>query len=793
MKSRPRDWFRAHKKTVLCLGVILGLGLVPLLWFKGGLLIVGFDFVFPLNPSDNLVRHSFVWDDRVFAGWDGAQFIPYVFPYGSLVALLQWVGLSLASIEKILFVSVFVLPGLSMYYLASSLAGNDRRHVTGLVSALVYMFNPYTMIQWHDGHQGPLVAYAIMPLLLGLYIGGLSKERSATKDGILIGLASVVIASVASNPAAWIVAFVPLAIYFVYYLGLNRKWGALRQSLCFSLSSLLWVGLLNFWWMLPLTNQFVHSAVRSSVAQDAFDLVSASSFSSFLELFRLLGYWGWYQGYGGEPYFSFAHKYSSGFLLALGLLISALAFACLLFRPRSKHVLFFALLVLTGLFLAKGTHSPLGGIYEWLYRDFPGFWVFRSSWNRFFLLVALGLAFLLGTTSCEIYHRLKGSGLVGGGAIHLRRGILAKGLLLSVVILVAGYSWPLFTGEVIEEERETLAGQYASVPDYWSEGAEWINQQDGEFRVLVLPDQGYVKYEWGYAGTDITPDLITKPQIVGIPGSKGPGDTAVLTQSVYDSIHENSERVAKALAVMDVKYILQRNDVDWAFYGGDSPEYMESVLSSQDGIHSERTFGELDFYRIEYWLPLGLYASSNAILLDGGFDDMFEAVNSDSFIVGESALFLSEQISPNQAQLAREYSATSSNPPVAMSFTKVNPTRYEIKVTGASEPFFLVLSESYHSQWKAFVNSKGGSTNWMEAFIQKSIPGDRHSVVNGYANAWYVDPAEMGVGEEFSVTLYYQPQSLLYLGWIVSGMAFVGSIGLLVWGLRRARGLEARC
>jgi hypothetical protein len=132
------------------------------------------------------------------------------------------------------------------------------------------------------------------------------------------------------------------------------------------------------------------------------------------------------------------------------------------------------------------------------------------------------------------------------------------------------------------------------------------------------------------------------------------------------------------------------------------------------------------------------------------------------------------------------------NKPLTIHFQKINPTKYEIKVTNATQPFFLVFSESYHPQWKAYVNPQADDTNWLEAFFQKSIPDDEHFPVNGYANAWYIDPTEQGTGkQEFGITLYFKPQSLFYLGCTISGLTFVCCIGCLaaIWhkGKKRSR------
>jgi len=117
---------------------------------------------------------------------------------------------------------------------------------------------------------------------------------------------------------------------------------------------------------------------------------------------------------------------------------------------------------------------------------------------------------------------------------------------------------------------------------------------------------------------------------------------------------------------------------------------------------------------------------------------MFQAIASDSLTPGKSVLFLSEQVSPTQWQFAQEYNASgSSSYPPDITLQKGNPTKYQISVTNANQPFFLIFSESYHPQWKAYMNPQGGDTNWFEAFFQRAIREKRHFLVNGYTNAIY--------------------------------------------------------
>lgn len=153
------------------------------------------------------------------------------------------------------------------------------------------------------------------------------------------------------------------------------------------------------------------------------------------------------------------------------------------------------------------------------------------------------------------------------------------------------------------------------------------------------------------------------------------------------------------------------------------------------------------------------------------------------------------------------------SPTPTITFKKTNPTKYQVRIENATKPFFLVFSESYHPQWKAYAEDKEiefkeiiasydrvkvkearhemsftpSDTSFLFA---KPVDDKYHFTANGYANAWYINPEEIdkkGDGS-FVVTLYFLPQSLFYLGLFISGMTFIGCVGYLVWDWRRGRG-----
>jgi hypothetical protein len=89
-------------------------------------------------------------------------------------------------------------------------------------------------------------------------------------------------------------------------------------------------------------------------------------------------------------------------------------------------------------------------------------------------------------------------------------------------------------------------------------------------------------------------------------------------------------------------------------------------------------------------------------------------------------------------------------------------------VDGATSPFWLVLGQSWSTGWTATANGQPLGT---------PVP------VNGYGNAWYVDPAVVGTGP-IDLRLAWAPQRIV---WIAIGLSVLGGALCLVLMVRRPR------
>lgn len=110
-------------------------------------------------------------------------------------------------------------------------------------------------------------------------------------------------------------------------------------------------------------------------------------------------------------------------------------------------------------------------------------------------------------------------------------------------------------------------------------------------------------------------------------------------------------------------------------------------------------------------------------------------------------------------------------PPPQVTFERHSPTRYTAHIRHAQAPFYLVFAESYHQGWHLTLSGN-----------QAAGPEQSHVMMNGYANAWYLDQTG-----DYEAEITFAPEGLASLGALLSGGAFLillGLLGLTLWKRR---------
>ncbi|MCL4416739.1 MAG: hypothetical protein M1365_08605 [Actinobacteria bacterium] len=146
---------------------------------------------------------------------------------------------------------------------------------------------------------------------------------------------------------------------------------------------------LNFYWILVLFKVPLSSSVYANLTQ--------TSFVSFISLGHALMMLSphWFKNVFGQITnlrFEF-------------IFLPALVFMAPILKFKNKHVGFWILIAVFSIFLTKGSSEPFSKFYPWLYSHLPGFSLFRDS-SKFFFLVSLSYAMLIGVTTDEILKRI---------------------------------------------------------------------------------------------------------------------------------------------------------------------------------------------------------------------------------------------------------------------------------------------------------------------------------------------------------------------------------------------------
>jgi hypothetical protein len=237
-----------------------------------------------------------------------------------------------------------------------------------------------------------------------------------------------------------------------------------------------------------------------------------------------------------------------------------------------------------------------------------------------------------------------------------------------------------------------------SVPEYYYSAAQWINQQEDEFRIFDIPEMRWAIYLWDnqtkFGGTDVAMSLIRKP-FIGRQYYHAVGSYELdsIVHRAYELIEQNETySLANVMTYLNAKYILVHLDFMWELYNNVPPSYILSVLNETPNLTLDRRFGLLYFYRNLAWKDMGVYLAEEAPRSNPNLTERFEVI-------------------PDILPYLRGVVVQASS-----------PTSYSMTID-LLHPGYLVLNQAYDERWAVLVDG---------------IENKDHSVANGYANAWFI-------------------------------------------------------
>jgi len=251
--------------------------------------------------------------------------------------------------------------------------------------------------------------------------------------------------------------------------------------------------------------------------------------------------------------------------------------------------------------------------------------------------------------------------------------------------------------------------QYAPfmVPDYYYDFYEFTKNNKLQDKTQLLPViSWYQGYTWSNQAYDMNEPIgyfTAKPMFVnGATYEKNQEE--ILNEKILELlIKDNRQDVFMMTGFRNMKYFLLRNDLQNEYLKKKkiNIKSIEDALNNNGDIDLLRKFGDLSLYSIggKYFLP-HFYVPKNSIISKRTTDELTRIFEQENYDISSAVFF--EKQNEERARALNNLKEKNENSPV-LEIKKINPTKYRIRVHGASGVFPLVFSESFHDGWRMYL------------------------------------------------------------------------------------------
>lgn len=632
-----------------------------------------------LSPSRTAERYSTFW----WSIGTGAK-IPFQISREGVfrtLSLMERVGIPSFQIQAIFLGSIMFIGTISMYAL-TKYGFNLSSFIAGL-SSLFYLLNIYSLTQvWKRFLYNGMISWAYLPLFLLFWLKWILENKF--KWLFLFVLSSLFFTYTFSNPAYLLTFWIP-----AFTLVLIRAWGFRRdikkllKLLGFSLMGfILWIAV-NVWWFIPtlfLGKSWTDENI--SDLQINFNIIHALSQSFPLQEILLLRQ-SWYLGKENDWY-NFYHNPLVYLISIVVLVIAILGFIRLKGNKYRKYLL--ALSVI-GLFISKGTSFPLGyTFYYFIFAALPLTSALRNSYEKFGLVWVLPYSIFFAYGVNWLFNKTFGK---------VKFFILGLILFLSLGVLV----YPMWNGDIFPAKHRVV------VPAYYEEANDFLNSQNTKrvFHIPFTTEVEKISYDWGYVGEDPSENLFDGESLTS-PNAPLYNKTYKLLPKLLDR-----EYFSNILGLLGAQYVIFHKD---NIYPKIDLTKTQKQIESWQGISNVESFGKLNLFRIDPQIVKPRIYAAGKIIKPSSLEEGLAEVASakwDNF-----SIFTLEDINADvKEDLVPQ-----------ISYTKFSNDSYKVSIKESSDPYILVLNNTYDDLWKARIDNQ---------LIGK------HFIVNGFANGWSID------------------------------------------------------
>lgn len=565
------------------------------MWFRQGLIFGGAEEQLPYyNFTKSLDFYSTTWNPAS----TGA---PTIFnlsrvPYFFVTDYFFRLGISNVLLEALTFWILILTGTLAVYYLISETIASEVkeewRKLVPFLGGLFYFFNPFALTQiWGRALTYQFFSFALVPVFLLFFV--LSLQKRNIFFSLVAVISSFVLSSAYSSPSVVLASWASVFLYLIFFLYKEKKSKANILFAIFSFAVLFFCWLaVHFFWLYPSLKYGQEFASATLSFNNVLSLKGLADVSRPWNVIRLI-HRGYYNGYG-PFYWGFTFYLISWFLPFLALLSISVF-------KKTRHFLFFFMLLSVAIFVSLGANFPTGFIFIWFLERLPLLAVLRNPYEKFGINLALAYAPFAALGMLVLSEKLSAK------KTGLKIFILLIFVFTQFIVLV----WPYWKGNFAGGIKTNF---WVGVPDYYMHANEWLNKQSSDFYVLHLPllPEDSITYTWDhyYEGIEPSEFLFDKSPIARGYAFNKDYYSALLDKFGADEDYtklpyysrDNKDFAAadliSELAKLNVRYIILHYDTDYIFRKAISPEQTKNYLLSQN-INKVAEFGKLEIYKVD--------------------------------------------------------------------------------------------------------------------------------------------------------------------------------------------------
>lgn len=702
------------KSILLLLAISL---LVYLKWVLPG---IYFDGDWPYYPVRILKEFFYLpraWTP--FGDFGGLDLTLWRYPLFLTYGLFGVLHMDSSIADRVLvFFPTIILGNISVFYLTKKIT---RSSIGGIFGALVFNYNTYIFIV----NTAFLLYSGAVWVVITLLFFMLSLEKKKLFFSILT-LVSLWISSIYDIRMSYISCLLLFGYYTYYVIFIQKNIGikAFIGSLSYLFSPISIFILLNLYWVFPLI--FSKKLVTNSLLQRS---LFGNEFLNILYSITLY-----------HPFWSGAQiaAFNPQPILFYFWLIPIVAFLGLFVGKNNKHILFFGIVTILGVFLTKQVGQPFSYMYVFLFQHLPGFSAFREA-TKFYFIISLGYSVLIGSFVSFI------------GRLPIARKYLQYkvGILVLLFVVLMSNTLPFIFGKTAMSNAYVKDEQYYVLENY-------LFNQRGFFRHLWIPRGS----KWSTATYDkpgYSADVITNGLWAKYYLSNLDYDAKKIPHVILTSLTQSYSQ--SLLSVYSIKYIIvpiqdDKNDADFfTLYGKNRQYYIDNLN------------------KISYLKKI-----------DIGTKDI--------------AIYENPTVKPHIYLTAEEESIYKNILYQKVIYSSPNTSLYVLPIEHISQPVYLNFSSSFSPNWELHL----GSFNWFEALVKKNYSlSVNHFANDAGLNSFYIDPKVVCLSAtgcvknpdgsySMKLILYFKPQEYLYFGLIISSVTLLGVlVALVILGIKEIK------